>query len=100
MKPFKKEKEKNDKIFEDAADQLVILIEMISALPEKIKHPLLAQAELVHKSQVKAYKSMLSVIHEKMTDVRLHILAQEFDLEATKQEKSELEKKLNELDQG
>lgn len=77
--------------------QLFILRKMIGELPNETNQLLHEQLNEVIKSMATRNKLIKIAILRELEDVRLDVLAMDFDNSATKRERDELQRKLNEL---
>lgn len=77
--------------------QLFILRKMIGELPGETNKLLHEQLDIVIKSMSVRNKLIKIAILRELEDVRLDVLAMDFDNNATKQERDELQRKLDKL---
>ena len=77
--------------------QLFILRKMIAELPGGTDKLFNEQLDEVIKSMVTRNKLIKIAVFRELEDVRLDILAMDFDNNATKQERDELQRKLDKL---
>lgn len=77
--------------------QLFILNRMIEELPGDCRKHIADQLGEVVKAMAHRNTLIKTAILHKLEDVRLDVIAVEFDVEATKRERDELQQKLDEL---
>jgi hypothetical protein len=77
--------------------QIFILRQMINELPEKIRESMLAQLDEVVKAVAVRQKLIVSLIVPKLEDLRVDIQYMEFDQQATRQERDDLQDRLRKL---
>jgi hypothetical protein len=77
--------------------QIFILRRMMNELPDQIRESLLAQLDEVVKAVAVRQKLIVSLIVPKLEDLRVDIQYMEFDQQATRQERDDLEDRLRKI---
>jgi hypothetical protein len=77
--------------------QIFILRRMMNELPDQIRESLLAQRDEVVKAVAVRQKLIVSLIVPKLEDLRVDIQYMEFDQQATRQERDDLEDRLRKI---
>jgi len=75
--------------------EFAVLLAMIRQLPESVRKPLVEQTQKLKRALFTQNRALFDVLGNTIDDIKVGILAQQFDLEATKREKTELQNKLD-----